>query len=89
MKKILSVAVLGFAVVNSPAMAQEPKILGCFKKVLMPAQYNVTKKLIKDAERKYIKRGETYTLVEYPPVYEEEKTLVKEAYYVMKEVACK
>ncbi|MCZ0810991.1 MAG: hypothetical protein ACQEVT_11695 [Pseudomonadota bacterium] len=70
------------------AHAQDPKLIGCFQKVHVPAQYDVKKIKIKDAERKYVKRNGRIELIEYAPVFREEKTLLKEAYEVMQEIPC-
>ena len=77
-------------VVGTAVQASEgqPRLLGCYKKVLVPAEYHVTKTKIKDAERKYVKRNGRYELLEYPAVYQEHKTLIKGEYYVMREIAC-
>jgi len=64
----------------------QPRLLGCYQRVLVPAQYKVTK--IKEAERKYVKRNGRYELLEYPAVYEEHKQLIKKEYYVMQQIAC-
>lgn len=66
----------------------KPRLLGCYERVLVPAQYNVKKTKIKDAERKYVKRNGRWELLEYPAVYEEHKTVIKGEYYVMREIAC-
>ncbi len=66
----------------------QPRLLGCYERVLVPAQYNVKKTKIKDAERKYVKRNGRWELLEYPAIYEEHKTLIKGEYYVMREIAC-
>lgn len=68
--------------------AQAPKLIGCYQKVLVPAQYDVKKVLVKEPVRKYIKRNNRIELVEYPAVYREEKTLLKKEYFVMKEISC-
>jgi len=67
----------------------KPRLLGCYERVLVPAQYHVKKTKIKDAERKYVKRNGRYELLEYPAIFKEDKTLIKGEYYVMREIACK
>jgi len=73
---------------SGAAQAQGPKLIGCYQKVLVPAQYDVKKVLVKEPVRKYIKRNNRIELVEYPAVYREDKTLVRDEYFVMKEIAC-
>ena len=85
-KTVMIGACLAFAA--SAAQAEGPKLIGCYQKALVPAQYHVTKTKIKDAERKYVKRNGRYELLEYPAIYEEHKTLIKAEYYVMQEIAC-
>ncbi|MET4103063.1 hypothetical protein ABIE58_002500 [Roseovarius sp. MBR-78] len=70
------------------AQAQEPKLIACYQRVLVPAQYDVKKILVKEPERKYIKRNGRIELLEYAAIYREEKTLVKDEYYVMQEISC-
>jgi len=70
------------------AHAQDPKLIGCFQQVHVPAQYEVTKVKIKEAERKYIRRNGRIELIEYAPVYREDKKLIREAYQVMQEIPC-
>jgi hypothetical protein len=88
--KYLSLAALVTAVAL-PAVADEgkPRLLGCYQKVLVPAEYHVTKTKIKDAERKYVKRNGRYELLEYPAIFREDKKLIKEEYYVMQQIVCK
>lgn len=81
-------AILLASTVATSAQAEGPRLLGCYKKVLVPAQYHVTKSLVKKAERKYVKRNNRYELLEYPAVYQEHKKLIKGEYYVMREVSC-
>lgn len=70
-------------------MAEQAKRIGCYRQVTVPAEYSVTKKKIKDSYRVYVKHSNgRIDLMEYPPVYEETKHLVKEAYTLMKEVDC-
>lgn len=83
----------GLSLAASAAQAEtvtkgQPRLLGCYQRVLVPAQYNVTKTKIKEAERMYVKRNGRYELLEYPAVYEEHKQLIKKEYYVMQKIAC-
>lgn len=73
---------------SSTAHAQEPRLIGCYQRVLVPAEYDVKKILVKEPVRKYIKRNGRIELVEYAAIYREEKTLVKDEYYVMQEISC-
>ena len=77
-----------FAATAAMAQAQEPTVIGCYVKAKVPAQYEVSKTLIKEPVRKYIKRNGRYELVEYPAIYREDRKLIKEEYFVMKEVVC-
>lgn len=77
-----------FVVLATAGHANDPKLLGCYERVLVPAEYNTKKIKIKDARQVYIKRKNRIELVEYAPVYREEKTLVKKEYYVMREISC-
>ncbi|WP_372885910.1 hypothetical protein [Shimia sp.] len=82
-------AVLLSSVALPGVTAEEAKRIGCFRQVTVPAEYRTTKKKIKDSYRVYVKRANgRIDLMEYPPVYEETKHLVKEAYTLMKEVDC-
>jgi len=87
-KTITLGAALALVAATASAQDGQPRRLGCYQRVLVPAQYDVTKTKIKDAERKYVKRNGRFELLEYPAVYEEHKTLIKGEYYVMREIAC-
>lgn len=87
--KMTALTICAAIIAGSGAVqAQQPKLIGCYQRVLVPAQYDVTKTLIKKKERKYVKRNGRIELLEYPAVYREEKTLVKNEYYVMQEISC-
>lgn len=95
MSKLLSAVLL--VVLACPAWAEfnqlDPngeryKLLNCFRKVLVPAQYHVSKKLVKPKERRYVKRNGIIELREYPAVYQEIRRKVKDEYFVMQEVHC-
>ncbi|MCZ7675916.1 MAG: hypothetical protein M5U35_08645 [Roseovarius sp.] len=87
-RTLMTGACLALVAATAQAENAKPRLLGCYKRVLMPAEYNVTKTKIKDAERKYVKRNGRYELLEYPAVFEEHKTLIKGEYYVMQEIPC-
>lgn len=85
------------AMLAGPVLADEAKVdskgeryrlLSCHKKALVPAQYKVTKKLVKAPERKYVKKGNMIELREYPAIYQEIRTKIRDEYFVMQEVAC-
>lgn len=88
----MKTAMIGAALAMTAAAVQagegKPRLLGCYKRVLVPAEYKVTKTKIKEAERKYVKRNGRYELLEYPAVYRENRTLIKEKYYVMQKIPC-
>lgn len=88
MNKILIGAVLCASLTATMAHSQEPKLLGCYKRVLVPPEYHVKKTLIKKAEKKYVERNGRFELLEYPPIYKEDKTMIKGPYYVMREITC-
>lgn len=77
-------------VVAPIANAEEggPRLLGCFQRVVVPAEYHVTKTLIKKEERKYVKRNGRYELLEYPAIYKENKRLIRAEYHKMQEIPC-
>jgi hypothetical protein len=63
--------------------------IGCYRQVQIPAKYSVKKILIKESYRQYIKRANgRIDLMEYPPVYREEKKMVAPPETVMREVTC-
>ncbi len=73
---------------RTDAKGERYKLLNCFKNEQVPAKYRVTKKLVKAAERRYVKKGNMIELREYPAIYQEIRTKIKDAYVVMKEVPC-
>lgn len=88
----LAISVLSTAV---PAAAQQgindPNAIriGCYRQVQVPAKYSVKKILVKDSYRQYIKRTNgRIDLMEYPPVYREERKMIAPAETVMREVRC-
>lgn len=86
-------SVLALSFVASASEAKTPakgeKLIGCYDKVLVPAEYDVKHKLVEPATRKYVKRNGRIELWEYAAVYEEIKTLIKDEYFVMKQISCK
>ena len=66
MKTAMIGACLGHAAAAVQAGEGKPRLLGCYRAVLVPAEYKVTKTKIKEAERKYVKRNGRYELLEYP-----------------------
>ena len=88
MYKILIGAIFCASLSATMAHSQEAKLLGCYKRVLVPAQYHVTKTLIKKSHKKYVERNGRFELLEYPPVYKEDRTMIKGPYYVMREIKC-
>ena len=96
MSKIVWMAAV-LAMMAGPVVADDTKVdskgeryklLSCHKKVTVPAQYKVTKKLVKAAERKYVKKGNMIELREYPAIYREVRTKVRDGYFLIQEVAC-
>ncbi len=80
---------------TSPVLAQEgindpnARRVGCYRQVQIPARYSVKKVLIKESYRQYIKRANgRIDLMEYPPVYREDKTQIAPPETVMREVKC-
>ncbi len=88
----LALTVLATAV---PAHAQQgindPNAtrIGCYRQVQVPAKFSVKKILVKESYRQYIKRANgRIDLMEYPPVYREEKKMIAPPETVMREVTC-
>lgn len=80
---------LAIVLATGAAAEGEPRLIACYQKVTKPAQYSVKKVLIKKPERKYLKRNGRIELVEYPAVYREDRTLLREEHIVMQEIPCK
>jgi hypothetical protein len=92
--RLRSIAILSLAVASPEAAKQvkvdkNAKLIACFKKDFVEATYDVKYTMVKPAERKYVQRNGRIELLEYPPVYREDKTLKKEAHYLMREIPCK
>ena len=64
------------------------RLLACYQEVLVPAEYYVTKELIKEAEQKYIRRNGRVELIENPAVYKENRTLKTPRHMVLEEIPC-
>ena len=73
----------------SAAQADKARVIACYKEVTVPAEYKVTKVLIKAPERKYVRRDGLVLLLEYPAIYREDKKLLKAEHVLMREVVCK
>lgn len=90
MPKVIFAAVALTVMAAVPAHAGDnARVLACFKEVKVAAQYSVKKVLVKEAERKYVRRNGLVLLVEYPAIYREDKTLVEPEHILMREVKCK
>ena len=82
----------GLVLVASASAAQaddNARVIACYKEVKVAAKYSVTKVLIKEPERKYVRRDGLVLLLEYPAIYREDKKLVEPEHVVMREVVCK
>ena len=82
-------AVVAFSTLAGGAQAWEGKTIACYDKVLMSAKYKITKELVKPAKRQYEYHHGVYKLVEYPPVYKENREVIEPEHYVLRETACK
>lgn len=92
MKRFILMSIGLSMLASAPAYAngQNPKRVGCYVQVNVPAKYRVKQVKIKDSYRQYIKRfNGQIDLVEYPAIYREEKRMIEEAHIVMREVTCK
>lgn len=82
---------LGLVVCMTTAQAQSghsPRVLECYKRVTVPAQYSTKKVLIRKAQQKYLQKGDILQLVEYPAIYREDKTLVKPEHQLLQKISC-
>ena len=64
------------------------RLLACYKEVVKPAEYYVTKELIKPAEQKYVRRNDRVELIENPAIYKEHRTLKSPRAIVLEEIPC-
>ncbi|MEL6609351.1 MAG: hypothetical protein AAFO93_10630 [Pseudomonadota bacterium] len=64
------------------------RLIACYEEVTIPAEFYVTKKLLKEAERKYIRRNNRIELIENPAIYEEIRTLKSPRQNVLREISC-
>lgn len=87
-------AVLCIACLATPAFGDSTivdpnaRLLACFKEVVKPAEYYVTKELIKEAEKKYVRRNDRVELIENPAIYKEHRTLKSARAIVLEEIPC-
>ena len=90
----LARAAIGIILLGSPLYAGEvyvdpnARLLACYKEVVKPAEYYVTKELIKPAEKKYIRRNDRIELIENPAIYKENRTLKSPRATVLEEIPC-
>ena len=87
MKRMIT-AGIALLCLASPALAWEGKTVACYNKVLVPAKYSVTKVKIKEGKQQYEHRNGRIELVDYPPLYKEQRKLVEPEYYVMRPIPC-
>ena len=85
--KLISAAAL-VTCFAAPAMAWEGRVVACYNKVWVEAEYKVTKHLHTKAETKWEHRGDQLVEVYYAPMYIEKKTLVTPGHYVKRKAAC-
>ncbi|WP_101066322.1 hypothetical protein [Roseovarius salinarum] len=82
----------GACAAAAPAAAEtqqgKARLIACYQRVVVPAQYEETKVKIKEPVRKYIKRNGRIELVEYPAIYRVDRKLVKEEHVEMQEIPC-
>lgn len=91
--RLITILFLGLALATPAAATRtkvdkHAKLIACYKKDFVAATYNVSYVKVKAAVRKYVQRNGRIELLEYPPVYREDKTLKKEAHYLMRQISC-
>lgn len=63
--------------------------IACYRELHVPAQYDVEEVLVTPAVQYYFRRANGIVeLRETPAIYEERRTLVREARILLREVAC-
>lgn len=88
--------VIGSLLVLATAASAAPVAAGsrvghtvaCYKKVYIPPTYKARRVLIEKQKRQYEYRNGRIELVEYPPLYREHRTIIKEGYEVLQPVPC-
>lgn len=73
----------------SPVFAWEGKVVACYDKVFVPAQFKTTKHLHKPAKTVWEYRHGQAVEVYYAPVYKETRHQTHPAHYVKRKAACK
>jgi len=86
----IAAAVMAATAFAAPAFAWEGRVVACYDKQYVGAEYKITKKLIRAAEYKWehAKSGQVVK-VYYPAVYEQIKTQVSNGYYLEVPATCK
>lgn len=88
MKTTLLAAATVLVSFAAPAMAWEGKVIQCFDKVWVAAEYKVSKKLHTPAYTKWEHRGDQLAEVYYAAIYLEQKHLVRAGHYLKVKAAC-
>ena len=86
--KLLAAALLA-TVTAAPAMAWEGKVVACYDKIWVPAEYKTSKTLHSKGYTKWEHRGHQLAEVYYAPMYMEHRTLVREGHYVKRKAPCR
>lgn len=89
MKKTLIAAAAVMVSFAAPAMAWEGKVVACYDKIWVPAEYKTSKTLHMASRTTWEHRGDQMVEVYYPPMYMEHKHLVREGHYVKRKAACR
>lgn len=90
MKKTIMTAVAATLISATGAFAWEGTPIVCYDKHFVAPQYAVTKTLKKPAKTmmEHNKHGQVVEMY-YPPVYIENRVLIAEGHFVMRQAPCK
>jgi hypothetical protein len=88
MKTLIAGAIFATAALAAPAFAWEGKVVACYNKVWVPAQYSTTKKLVMAAHTEWEHRNGQMVKVWYPAVYKESEHKISDGHYVARKGPC-
>ncbi|SPF81334.1 hypothetical protein [Pseudoprimorskyibacter insulae] len=85
---VSSIAILALSTPAWAARDPHERLIACYEEKMMPATYEVEKRLISPPIRKYVRRNGRIELVEDPAIYRELRHEIEPAYKLLVEIPC-
>lgn len=89
MKNLMIASIVASAALAAPAFAWEGRVIACFDKVWVKAEYATTHVPHTKAKTVWEHRNGQMVEIYYPAIMKEMKHLVKEGYYIKRKAPCR